>query len=83
MIFVLRSLPAPLTLHSCSGRQLKKNLEKAWKFSKSQKLVLDAMTAALDQKSVKTWKGMIDTYYREPSCAFNPFEEPPRSRFFH
>lgn len=73
-----------LTFPSFTGQQLKKNLEKAWKFAKVQGNAAAALTDALDPTVVKSWTAMMDTYYCNPSRP-NPFDEPAPSEFlvFH
>lgn len=60
---------------STTGPQLKKNLEKAWKWSKTQTKIATALTDALDPKLIDSWTAMLDAYYRG-SSPINPFEEP-------
>jgi hypothetical protein len=62
-----------------SGQQLKKNLEKAWVFSKVQRKNVDMLTDALDRTAVDAWTATLDAYYLDPSKP-NPFEEPAPSK---
>ena len=64
-----------------TGQQLKKNLEKAWKFAKVQSGIATALTDALDPKIIDLWTTMMDVYYRNPKKR-NPFEESAPSKLF-
>ena len=72
---------ASLTIPLSTGQQLKKNLEKAWKFAKIQRNNMTELTAAINPQVVETWKTMFKAYYSNPSNP-NPFEDPVPSRLF-
>ena len=57
-----------------TGRQLKQNLEGAWKFAKVQGNNVTTLNNALDPTVVNTWTAMMDAYYLDPSKP-NPFKE--------
>jgi hypothetical protein len=65
----------PLILSLFVGRQLKKNLEKAWKFSKIQGNIATTLTKALDPTLIDIWIEEMDAYYLDPLNEPNPFEE--------
>lgn len=73
--------PALLIFSPLIGQQLKKNLEKAWKFSKIQKGVAAALTDALSSDVIDTWTTLMDAYYLDPLQP-NPFEESTPSQLF-
>ena len=62
-----------------SGQQLKKNLKKAWKLSKSQRKSVNQLTNALDPTVANSWNAMLGAYYHDPSRP-NLFEESAPSK---
>jgi hypothetical protein len=75
----------PLILSLFVGRQLKKNLEKAWKFSKIQGNIATTLTKVLDPTLINIWIEEMDAYYLDPLNEPNPFEEhvPSKPHFLH
>ena len=65
----------PLTLSLFVGQQLKKNLEKAWKFSKIQGNIATTLTKVFDLTLIDIWIEEMDAYYLDPLNEPNPFEE--------
>jgi hypothetical protein len=57
-----------------TGRQLKKMLERAWKWSKIQREAADSLTVAWAE-FVPGWKKML-LAYKEDDTKPNPFEDP-------
>ena len=68
--------------HPPTGFQLKKMLERAWKWSKIQREAADSMTTTWSEFS-PGWKKMLIAYKKDKSKP-NPFEEPnPGKRLPH
>jgi len=63
-----------LTISSLTGQQLKKNLEKAWKFAKVQGNIAATLTGALNPTAVESWQSMMEAFYLDAENP-NPFEE--------
>lgn len=77
------SFSISLTFSLFIGKQLKRNLKRSWKFSKTQGKVAAALTKALDSEAIESWMAMMDAYYLNPSHTPNPFKEPTPSKYFH
>jgi hypothetical protein len=53
---------------------LRKTLEKAWKWSKAQREVANALDGSVPGGTVRKWQKMVDEYKKDKSKP-NPFEE--------
>lgn len=79
--FVMRCLLVSI-VHSCnSGTNLRKTLEKAWKWSKSQREVAKTIDASISEDTVRKWQKMVADYKQDKSKP-NPFEEREIGAFF-
>ena len=63
------------------GDHLKKMLERAWKWSKSQRAVATSLGEAVSPQTLTVWQKMVDNYHANPSSP-NPFTESEISTFF-
>ena len=58
-----------------TGTNLRKTLEKAWKWSKAQREVANTLNATVPEETVCKWQRMVEEYKQDKSKP-NPFEEP-------
>lgn len=63
------------------GEHLKKVLERAWKWSKSQRAVATSLGEAVSLHTLEVWQKMVEDYKADSSKP-NPFIEPEISVFF-
>jgi len=80
MSFLAILLSGPLS-ECLPGEQLKKVLERSWKWSKSQRAVATSLGEAVSPKTLEAWQKMVADYKADPSKP-NPFAEPEISMFF-
>ena len=66
---------------SATGTNLRKNLEKAWKWSKAQHEVANTLDASVSEGTVRKWQKMVSEYKQDKRKP-NPFEEIDIGEFF-
>ena len=62
-------------IHTDTGVNLRKGLEKAWKWGKIQRQVADSFDAMISKRTLREWTDMVAAYKKDPMKP-NPFEEP-------
>jgi hypothetical protein len=65
----------PLSIHTTAGIHLRKSLEKAWKWSKTQREVANSLDGMVSKDTLGRWEKIV-TEYKQDSKKTNPFEEP-------
>jgi len=78
--FLAILLSGPLS-ERLPGEQLKKVLERSWKWSKSQRAVATSLGEAVSPKTLEAWQKVVADYKADPSKP-NPFAEPEISMSF-
>ena len=63
-----------LSTHENLGTNLRKTLEKAWKWSKTQRKVAKTLNASISAGAVERWEKMVSDYKQDRRRP-NPFEE--------
>lgn len=68
-------------IHTSIGTNLRKALEKAWKWGKIQRDVANSFDAMISERTLHEWEEMVAEYKRDPTKP-NPFEEPEACKLF-
>jgi len=68
-------------IHTSAGVNLRKSLEKAWKWGKIQRQVADSFDAMISEDTFRQWTDMVAAYKIDPTKP-NPFEEPEAGKLF-
>ena len=71
--YTLLSLAAPST-HTITGINLRKGVEKAWKWGKTQREVAKSLDGMVSEGTLRRWEKLVAEYRRDPSKP-NPFKE--------
>jgi len=69
------------TNHVNTGISLRKSVEKAWKWSKTQREVAKSLNEMVSEDTLLKWKNMVIDYKLDHTKP-NPFEEPQTGTFF-
>ena len=68
-------------IHTSIGTNLRKALEKAWKWGRIQRDVANSFDAMISEHTLRRWEEMVAEYKRDPTKP-NPFEEPEFCKLF-
>ena len=72
--YTLHAPCSTLSTHENLGTNLRKTLEKAWKWSKTQREVAKTLNASISAGAVERWEKMVSDYKQDRRRP-NPFEE--------